>query len=216
MRALTVTQPWASLIIGGLKDVENRAWSVPSTLPQWGRCSGCHNRVPPTSRITTDHQPIHRPGEQLHRRLPPNPPEACGPIEWNDGPFPFRLAIHAGKRHDGNEFRRALLRATHLTGEGEPDNTMQWIRGWWANRDGIGGYGAVIGTVLVTGCHHADECHETHSELLERPAWCSPWADTRGWHWTLADPVEFAEPIPMRGRQGLWTVPDDLPAEVAA
>lgn len=177
MRALTVRQPHASLIIAGIKPVENRTWPVPKTL--WTRN--------------------------------PRPSWPNGDLVDYDSPFPFRIAIHAGARHDGNEFRRALLRATVLTGEGEPDNTMQWIRGWWANRDAIGGYGALIGTVLVTGCHGSDTCQVTDGL-------CSAWGDTKYgvYHWTLTDPVEVAEPIPMRGRQGLWAVPDDVLAEVAA
>ena len=34
MRVLTVRQPWADLIMAGVKDVENRTKPVPSTLPQ--------------------------------------------------------------------------------------------------------------------------------------------------------------------------------------
>lgn len=210
MRALTVRQPWASLIVAGLKPVENRTWPVPSTLPQWYRCRLCGERRPP--------------GWIADNGLcPRSSTSVCfGP---GDGLCPFRLAIHAGARHDGNEFRRALLRATVLTGEGEPDNTMQWIRGWWANRDAIGGYGALIGAVLVTGCHHGDDCrwyeravHDDgrRSARLEGVHHCSPWAEPDTYHWTLTDPVELDEPIPMRGRQGLWTVPDDALAEVAA
>lgn len=33
LRVLTVRQPWASLIIHGNKDVENRDWRFPSTIP---------------------------------------------------------------------------------------------------------------------------------------------------------------------------------------
>ena len=33
MKALTVRQPWASLIVAGIKDVENRTWPIPSTAP---------------------------------------------------------------------------------------------------------------------------------------------------------------------------------------
>lgn len=29
MRTLTVKQPWASLIVMGIKDVENRTWTTP-------------------------------------------------------------------------------------------------------------------------------------------------------------------------------------------
>lgn len=32
MKALTIKQPWASLIIFGGKDIENREWEAPSTL----------------------------------------------------------------------------------------------------------------------------------------------------------------------------------------
>lgn len=32
MKALTVRQPWASLIVAGLKDVENRSWRAPEWI----------------------------------------------------------------------------------------------------------------------------------------------------------------------------------------
>jgi hypothetical protein len=38
----------------------------------------------------------------------------------------------------------------------------------------------------------------------------SPWAEEGAYHWRLADPVAFTEPIPARGHLGLWEVPDDL------
>lgn len=244
MRALTTRQPWASLIIAGLKDVENRTWPVPKTLPQQYRCYACgeyeghHDNVvcetpSPVAvdsfqwercdrcgRRSRDGKPEQGPGNGVHYT------DACTPelgLVGNlvaDGPFPFRLAIHAGKRHDGNEFRRALLRATAVMGEGEPGNTMEWIRGWWGNRDAIGGYGALIGTVTVTGCHHADECaqddtndfplHIGETRTIWRKRYCSRWAEPNAYHWTLADPVELGEPVPMRGLQRLWTVPDGV------
>ena len=33
MRAITIQQPWASLIMAGIKDVENRSWSTPHRGP---------------------------------------------------------------------------------------------------------------------------------------------------------------------------------------
>lgn len=39
---------------------------------------------------------------------------------------------------------------------------------------------------------------------------CGPWAMPEQAHWRLADPRPFAEPVPYRGRLGLWTVPDEL------
>jgi ASCH domain len=35
----------------------------------------------------------------------------------------------------------------------------------------------------------------------------SEWAVPGLFHWVLADPVPLPEPIPMPGRQGLWTPP---------
>lgn len=58
-------------------------------------------------------------------------------------------------------------------------------------------YGAIIGKVTVVGC-----C--TNSS--------SPWAAAGMWHWLLADPVPFAEPIPCRGMLGLWTPPAEAMA----
>lgn len=34
----------------------------------------------------------------------------------------------------------------------------------------------------------------------------SRWAQPGAWHWVLADPRPFPEPIPWRGRQGLFPV----------
>lgn len=191
-RALTLRQPWASLVMAGLKPVENRTWPVPSTLPQWWRCPYCSRR----SRGA------------IKGRCPAG--GFCGPAQA-DGLFPFRLWVHAGARHDGNEHRRALIRAsTSVKGDDEPGNTMEWIRGWWGNRDPQGGYGALAGSVTVTGCHHADECFwdgpYLDSEYPEASHGCSPWAEPNRYHWTLADPQPLDEPIPMRGRQGLWRI----------
>ncbi|WP_370325271.1 ASCH domain-containing protein [Euzebya sp.] len=140
MKALTVRQPWASLIVLGVKDVENRSWSAPA------------------------------------------------------GIIGQRIAIHAGKTHNGNEFRSALITARWggLPGDDEPNNTMRWIHAWWANRDLP--YGAVIGTAVVADCHQCD-------------GGCSPWAVRgRDWHWSLTDVTEAHDPVEMNGRLGLWEV----------
>lgn len=134
MKALTLRQPWASLIVTGAKDVENRTW--PYRMPR---------------------------------------------------DFPHHLAIHAAKADTDN------------------DPTIP-KRAWDALSDVIGGAapprGVLLGTVLVVGCHNAAE------EFVP----CSRWADPACWHWTLADPQPLAEPVPYKGRQGLWNVPDDIAA----
>lgn len=43
-----------------------------------------------------------------------------------------------------------------------------------------------------------------------RPCDCGPWAMRMHAHWRLRNPRPFPEPIPCRGRLGLWTVPAEL------
>jgi hypothetical protein len=75
--------------------------------------------------------------------------------------------------------------------------------------------GVLVGSVTVTGCHHADECliagtPKPHGGMWVPDRWCSPWAQPDCFHWTLADPEPLDVPIPMKGRQGLWRLPDDV------
>ena len=42
----------------------------------------------------------------------------------------------------------------------------------------------------------------------------SMWAQWPGWHWVLADVRPLDEPVPCKGRQGLWTLPDDVERKV--
>lgn len=193
LRILTVRQPWADLIMAGIKPVENRSWRAPSTLPQWTRCSGCTTRWPP---YESPEYGKHWHGSKrgwLDRTL--------------DGPFPFRLGIHAAKHH-GPDVREALI---DLYGDREY-HIARSLPGDRPDR-----YGALLGTVEVTGCHHADECadHATFGVRFRdhNGVRCSRWAQPDTWHWTLSDPQPLDVPIPMRGRQGLWRLPAEVDAD---
>lgn len=111
MRAITIHQPWAELIVSGEKDVENRSWR-------------------------TNHR----------------------------GP----LLIHAGARADRSSF------AEH----GVPEA---------ADRS------AIIGIVEVVDCKQ------------ERT---SSWHEEGSWGWYLSRAKRFRKPIPMKGRRGIFEVPD--------
>ena len=108
-----------------------------------------------------------------------------------------RIAIHAGVKFDIPK----LDWENYIQGEfGEPWTSM-------ANcyREAAYGpsrnvhFGAIIGTVEVYDCVRDSLCD-------------SPWkADGDDFYcWLLRRPVAFHEPIPMRGRLGLWDVPDSL------
>lgn len=58
---------------------------------------------------------------------------------------------------------------------------------------------AILALARITGCHHSDDgrC-------------CGPWGDKGAYHWTLADVVPLPEPVPCKGRLGLWTPPPEL------
>ena len=111
MRAITIRQPWAELIVRGEKDVENRSWRT------------------------------------KHR-----------------GP----LLIHAGAQAYRESF------AEH----GVPDDAER---------------SAIIGVVEVVDCKQ------------ERT---STWHEEGSWGWYLARAKRFRKPIPMKGRRGLFEVPD--------
>jgi len=118
VKALTVIQPWAQLIVEGVKDVENRSWNTK---------------------------------------------------------YRGRLYIHAGKSK-----RWPWLAPRHAQYD---HRTIT--------------YGAILGAVTLL-----DVIRDSASRFAEKGAY----------HWLLADPVQFAESIPMRGRQGLWTpAPDSVP-----
>ena len=111
MRAITIRQPWAELIVRGEKDVENRSWR-------------------------TNHR----------------------------GP----LLIHAGAQAYRESF------AEH----GVPDDAER---------------SAIIGVVEVVDCKQ------------ERT---STWHEEGSWGWYLVRAKRFRKPIPMKGRRGLFEVPD--------
>jgi hypothetical protein len=174
MRVLTIRQPWADLVMSGVKDVENRSWPPPSTLPQWWTC-----RQDPSYR------------EQSLTR--PSIFSCCTP----DGPFPFRLGIHAAAKVQWPDLDKpewAAWDALNLWDNDQP------------------GFGVLLGSVEVTGCHHADDCDKVDGDLVTAwpdstdrgPRYCSRWAEPKRWHWTLADPQPLDQPVPAKGRLGLW------------
>jgi len=63
--------------------------------------------------------------------------------------------------------------------------------------------GMVIGTVDVTDCHHADDCHK-----FSKSGTCSEWAMPGHHHWVLADPKPVEVPFPAKGKLGLWNLED--------
>ena len=77
--------------------------------------------------------------------------------------------------------------------------------------------GVVLGVVHLSDVHRSfgGRCVEpvTFETLFH---FCSNWAEPMddGWHIELHSPRPLKTPIPVRGRLGLWTLPDDIAAQV--
>jgi len=126
LKVLTIPQPWAILIINGVKDVENRS-------------------------------------RRTHYRGP--------------------LLIHSAKSF-GRANEEAVLDTIQTRGINVIDAILL-CSPRWAPR------GFILGTVEVVDCVQDGS---------------SEWAEEGKWHWILENPQPFPEPIPWRGRQGLWSI----------
>lgn len=73
--------------------------------------------------------------------------------------------------------------------------------------------GAILGMVTVTGCHHADDCFQGF-KVPWRERYCSPWAHLGKFHIELSEPRPLPEPVPCKGKLGLWRLPLDAAAAV--
>lgn len=108
-------------------------------------------------------------------------------VENRKWPTRYRgpLAIHAGKSRDwlhGDE-------ASHLSEAGDPL-----------------AFGAVVGTATLVDVLHISQIER--GECDSHYPWLREHAHTEGpWCWVLHD-VRRLAPIPWRGAQGLWNLPD--------
>lgn len=121
-----------------------------------------------------------------------------------------RVAIHAGKTwYDGAEFDD---RFDDLLVDGAmPDVPAAAL-------------GAVVAVATLAGVHWGGACRftpverqrtvDTESLLPVRPGLCSAWAEPDAWHLVWQDVRPLLEPVPTRGFQGLWTVPDGVLVDV--
>ena len=73
--------------------------------------------------------------------------------------------------------------------------------------DGQGmSFGAAIGMCNLVEC-----VHQKHLHLHEDFPWLPTHKHALGpWCWILDDVVEFPEPVPFKGAQGLWSFPSEL------
>lgn len=115
------------------------------------------------------------------------------------GSYRGPLAIHAGlnydpSAHDHHEFK-----------------IVNRIAAGWGGYKPTDTRGAIVGVVELVEVHHSSDCmtleeHDTGDQIIT----CSPWAHQDGHHLVLVNPRPLPEPIPYRGRLGLWHLPDQI------
>jgi hypothetical protein len=85
-----------------------------------------------------------------------------------------------------------------------------WLDSWWGEVPEVMPYGAIIGRVDVVGCVQKDRLGFRRT-VLERYPWLQDHVHAEGPYCIiLENPVRFGTPIPYRGQQGLFEVPDDV------
>lgn len=150
---------------------------------------------------------------------------ACGakPVENRGRHIPWtsavgeRIAIHAGKAwHKSAMADRQIL---DLGRQVVASNNEGLVPGWELLTFLIPqGHvlGALVAVATLSDVHWWQTCsHEQPrqqsvdhaSAVTERSSLCSEWAESDGWHLVLSDVFALPQPVPVRGYQGLWTVP---------
>lgn len=188
VRALTIHQPWASLVAAGVKTIETRSWRT-----DW-------------RGTLLIHAGAHRPPVVDFGRwsVPPVIDAMC---EWNpDGTLAARHPLPLG----------AVVAVAHLDGVvpivcyGDPIRGQRPVTATAAVRcaDGITDF------ILVRNEDEAADALRVHGPVpadIDRSDQL-PFGDfTPGrYAWLLSDVRPLPQPVPAKGRQGLWRPDPDL------
>lgn len=122
--------------------------------------------------------------------------------EWNTS---ARIAIHAAKKFekDHDPYFADVLRRIFGT---------EWYRSLPT--------GAIIGSIVVTGCFPAEQIFGgkkyTAMSQPERDDFLSGDFSEGRWAWRGALPEFLTAPVPWRGSQGIFNVPDEIFSPVTA
>lgn len=128
---------------------------------------------------------------------------------WGTG-YRGPLAIHAGARWDEDgAYDKRVLRALHGFGDRfDPPLRVERLGSKTVRllRDRQLTPGAVVAVVDLVGICAARSTSEQCG--------CGLWAAEGQSHWRLSNVRPLAEPVPRKGRLGLWELPSDVEAAV--
>ena len=117
---------------------------------------------------------------------------------------PYAHLIVRGEKRVENREWPTRYRGTLLIHAGK---SRDWLRGAEPAPDME--FGALVGMGRLADCLHIDEIEDGKHD--EKYPWLYEHEHTVGtWCWVLQDVVRFASPLPYKGAQGLWDVPNHL------
>ena len=216
-RALTLKQPWPFAIVYAGKNVENRTWPVPpkllereclscevgthEDLQDSGYCNRCDESFVEPLRVM-----IHA-GKQWDKNAGPIAVKNFGNMRGSAWIGRGNVSVYCGDDGVvGSVWSNGLVE--HSWTDPQP-------------------FSAVVAVGTITGQHqvipmvsfndtetpHDFVCPGSIRKVDNSIEYrCSPWAnkpsrDKPMWHWELADVRPLTEPVPTKGRPGLW-IPD--------
>lgn len=148
-----------------------------------------------------------------------------------------RIGIHAGKQWDGSAICWPATAPDPYETDINGNGTTRGVMGIAGGANQFQPFGAVVAVAIITGQHRCRiwfdslgvgfyACDTTRSEAIgarhllnhnrDLELTCSPWAippvnagypHKPMWHWEIADVRPLTEPVPAKGRRGLW-IPD--------
>lgn len=185
MKAITVWQPWATLIMVGAKPFEFRGWPA----PRWiiGRELVIHAGARPMRRDEVE--------DLIERLDDPRSAWTTGLFKEKAMPVLERALVH----FDHPPRRRAAHKADDLFGEvavPRPVRPFEPLP-----------FSAGLGSVRVGEPVNGNDTAETFGHRIND----SDRQEHANWGWPMLEVQPWPDPIPMKGAQGFWNWP--TPAE---
>jgi len=236
-RALTLKQPWPWAICYAGKRVENRTWPVPpKLLNQETTVHGCTG-IGVTMAEAYAAMAADKRGEPRRqaKHVDGCPGDSVTHEYSGTGYYsstfvvPLRVMIHAGATWDDDH---AIDRAWPHPMDMPHKETLDW-HGNKLDQPYVSGmrqpdglhefqpFSAVVAVATITGSHEEHVC-----EFVSDLGKCSHWAQNSPCdepnnfrpmhHWQLADVTPLANPIPAKGKLGLWKPDTELVQAVEA
>jgi hypothetical protein len=200
MKAITLKQPWASLVASGLKQVENRTWAVPKSIR--GERIAIH-----AGKGWDDYWNDYVDCRCWRRHHDGSPVETgfhcvrCQISEYTEG------HDEAAKGVAG-----LILCTARVVGQLAPGKA-DWGVEWFTDEPCpcCNGYGQVeFWTGDPDMISDVEDCMECLTTGHARGSFDNQFRELQAFSWILADVELVSDPTNYRGKLGLWDVPGSL------